>query len=144
MWPSQFEDRLQAWTRLRSSIIEHSLEQTLLEVNEFWKKAPWCPYYLHPDDLERWPTPWELLSDNIYCGLAKALGIAYTLLLIRDYHPDIADIEIVVTDQDNLVLINKGLYILNCEIDVVLNTDTVDLTKIKKRISESVLQNKLN
>ena len=111
MWPQNYSARLQAWADLRDQCGQLPLAQALDDVNAWWQQTPWKPYYLHWDDRDQWPTPWELLSDNIYCDLARAVGIVYTVTMLE--RDDITGVELADTDQGNLVLVNQGKYILN-------------------------------
>ena len=120
MWPVNFADRLAAWADLRSQAQSLDLESALTAVNTWWFNSPWQPYYLHWDDQLKWPDPWQLLSDNVYCDLAKALGILYTISLLD--RADMADAELVLTDDgSNLVLVAKRKYILNWNKDSIVN-----------------------
>ena len=120
MWPSNFADRLTAWANLRNQCQFLDLESALTTVNQWWFDSPWQPYYLHWDDQPNWPDPWQLLSDNVYCDLAKALGILYTINLLD--RADMADAELVLTeDGTNLVLVAKEKYILNWNRDSIVN-----------------------
>ena len=120
MWPVNFADRLSAWADLRSRCQSLDLEPALTAVNQWWFNSPWQPYYLHWDDQPNWPDPWQLLSDNVYCDLAKALGILYTISLMD--RADMADAELVSTkDGSNLVLVAKRKYILNWNKDSIVN-----------------------
>ena len=99
-------------------------------------------HYLHWDDTRNWPDPWDLLADGIFCNLAKSLGIVYTLQLID--RPDINDIKIVQTNEgDNLVVVNRGLYILNWSPTEILNNDTLQ-TEITRTMDASVVTKKLD
>jgi hypothetical protein len=120
MWHSQFDRRLAAWNDLRNQTADQDLPTLLQNINSWWQQTPWCPYHLHWDDRGIWPDPWQLLSDNVYCELARALGIMYTVILI-DRH-DLHDSSIIQTDLGSLVQINQGKYILNWGQEVVLNT----------------------
>ena len=91
MWPVKFEDRLVQWSILREEAKNLSLESSLNKINHWWQQTPWVPYHLHWDDQETWPNPWELLSDNLFCDLARSLGIVYTTMMID--HPAIDKIE---------------------------------------------------
>jgi len=113
MWPRQFNQRLDSWVELRSQAQTLHLEDALILVNRWWFSTPWIPYYLHWDDIEEWPDPWQLLSDNMYCGVARGLGILYTISIMN--HSDIQDAQLVQTKEDNLVLVNQEKYILNYE-----------------------------
>ena len=119
MWPLTFEQRLHAWGVLRESVQHESLDQAVAEVNVWWFQAPWQAYHLHWDDQSVWPDPWELLSDNIYCDLARGLGILYTITLLD--RPDLQDSVLAETEQGNLVLIQQEKYILNWDSVQVLN-----------------------
>lgn len=134
MWPTQFEHRLAAWHTLRQPLEDKTLPELLQNINVWWQQTPWCPYHLHWDDRKDWPDPWQLLSDNIYCDLARALGIMYTMVLTDCY--DLSDSRIVETDQGNLVQINQGKYILNWGRDIVLNNN-LEQQKIKNVIEFS-------
>ena len=95
-------------------------------------QTPWRPYYLHWDDREHWPDPWQLLSDNEYCDLARCLGIVYTVCMTW---PNLqTDTEICETDHGNLVKIQQGKYILNWASGQILNNQSAKLT-IKRTMS---------
>lgn len=121
MWPPNFDARLASWAQLRTQCQSLPLEQALLLINTWWSNSPWQPYYLHWDDQATWPDPWQLLSDNVYCYLARGLGILYTISLLD--RADMADATLVLTQAgDNLVLVAKEKYILNWKPETVLNT----------------------
>lgn len=121
MWPKDFADRLTAWSELRAEARTMELPEALEKINAWWFQIPWKPYYLHWDDQPVWPDPWQLLSDNVYCDLARALGILYTISLLD--RADMADAELVLTKEgDNLVQVAQGKYILNWSPDSVVNT----------------------
>lgn len=141
MWPISAESRLQHWARLRQEAVSTAdLERCLLLVNAWWHNTPWQPYYLHWNDWRNWPGPWDLLADNHWCGLARALGIMYTLMMLE--RSDITDIDIIECNHDNLVQVNKGKYILNWSPDDLLNISSKDIV-IKKNISSREFQSKL-
>jgi hypothetical protein len=121
MWPRTFGDRLASWNLLRVQCQDLPIQSALTEINRWWYQTPWKPYYLHWDDNLSWPDPWQLLSDNIYCEVARSLGILYTISLLE--RADMADAELVLTEEgDNLVLVAKEKYILNWNPDSVVNT----------------------
>ena len=139
MWCSTFEQRLAAWNSLRDRVRDQSKSDALTEINAWWQKTPWRAYHLHWDDRQDWPDPWQLLSDNIYCDLARALGIMYTITVLdRD---DMQDAELIETDQGNLVLVEGGKYILNWGRDLGLNTN---LQQSKHHIAQSEVKQQLN
>jgi hypothetical protein len=119
MWPATFEQRLHAWGVLRESVQHASVEQALADINVWWFHAPWRAYHLHWDDQAVWPDPWQLLSDNLYCDLARGLGILYTITMLDRL--DLQDAVLAETDQGNLVLTQDKKYILNWDSEQVLN-----------------------
>lgn len=141
MWPRTFELRLDAWASLRQQIQSLPAEQALTQINAWWFDCPWRPYHLHWDDLPDWPDPWELLSDNIYCDVARGLGILYTISLLN--HADLADAELVLTDEGhNLVLACQRKYILNWDTDTIVNTNRK--LEIKRCLTQHQVQQKYN
>jgi len=140
MWPSQFERRLAAWNDLRQQSSAEQLLDLLQSINSWWHQTPWCPYHLHWDDRDTWPDHWQLLSDNIDCDLARALGIMYTIVLTE--RSDTVNSSIIQTESGNLVQVNQGKYILNWGRDVVLNncleqqkiTNVVDYNSIRSQL----------
>jgi len=140
MWHKDFGDRLAAWNQLRNQSLAQPVDQTLAAINTWWFNTPWIPYHLHWDDRNNWPDPWQLLEDNIYCPLARGLGILYTIAIIN--HPDIESAVLTEVGGDNLVLINKSKYILNWDRDEIVNINlglqnprrSVDLEQVQQQI----------
>ena len=138
MWPRTFAERLESWARLREQASAADAETALAAINSWWFHAPWRAYHLHWDDQLLWPDPWQLLSDNIYCDLARGLGILYTITVLdRD---DIQDAELIETEQGNLVQVQGGKYILNWGADIELNTS---LQTSKHHIAQSEIKQQL-
>ena len=119
MWPSTFAQRLESWSQLRAQAALVDSESALHLINAWWFHAPWRAYHLHWDDQSTWPDPWQLLSDNMYCSLARGLGIVYTIAMLD--RTDLQDSHFVDTGSDNLVLVDKKKYILNWDAEQVLN-----------------------
>jgi hypothetical protein len=133
MWPQTFDARLTSWNQLRDQCRYYSAESALNHINAWWFGTPWSAYYLHWDDQENWPDPWQLLSDNVYCEVARGLGILYTITLLD--RADLTPVSMVLTESGaNLVQVAKGKYILNWESDSVVNT--IQELKIKKQYQE--------
>ena len=136
-WPQTFSSRLESWTTLRDSVQNLPVETALITINTWWFNVPWKPYYLHWDDQEFWPDPWQLLSDNIYCDLARGLGILYTISLLD--RADLASATLVLTETgDNLVLVAKEKYILNWDGDTIVNTNLE--VKIKRQLTQQAVK----
>lgn len=140
MWPKTFEERLTAWNQLRQSTKDLPLEQCLREINSWWFNTPWTAYHLHWDDRATWPDPWQLLSDNLFCPLARGLGILYTITLLE--RRDIADTVLVDTGTDNLVLVSKEKYILNWDSEEIVNIN-LGQYKVRHTIALSEIQQQI-
>lgn len=137
MWCAQFEDRLAAWNLLRSQVQNMPTESALDAINNWWFDAPWHAYHLHWDDINEWPDPWTLLSDNIYCDVARGLGILYTITLLD--RKDLASAALVLTDLGyNLVLLDQTKYILNWEKNTIVNTNQE--VKVKRQLTQQQIQ----
>ena len=122
MWPKTFGDRLASWNLLRTQCQHLPTQSALTEINRWWFRAPWRPYYLHWDDSATWPDPWQLLSDDVYCEVARGLGILYTITLLD--REDLTSASLVLTQTGhNLVLVEQTKYILNWESDAVVNNN---------------------
>lgn len=125
---------------MRHACKHQPLEQALLEINQWWFLVPWVPYYLHWDDLPDWPDPWQLINDNIYCDVARGLGIMYTIAMLD--RPDITDLCFVNTENHNLVLVHKEKYILNWDSNTILNKNFKSI-KVHRSIDQAVILQKI-
>lgn len=121
MWLSNFDQRLASWYNLRKSAQTQTPHLALQTINSWWFQTPWRSYYLHWDDLQTWPDPWQLLSDNVYCEVARGLGILYTITLLE--REDLTGARLVLTQSGhNLVLVDQTKYILNWDTNDIVNT----------------------
>mgnify|MGYP003329687846 CR=1 FL=1 len=140
MWHRTFDTRLAAWNQLRNQSLVQPVPQALAMINAWWFQTPWIPYHLHWDDRHTWPDPWQLLDDNLFCSLARGLGIMYTIAMLD--RPDLQDALLIETDSDNLVLIDRGKYILNWDSTTIVNISpqgmksrhSVTLEQIKQQL----------
>jgi hypothetical protein len=133
IWPITFSARLSSWNQLRDQCGNLPAQSALENINAWWFRAPWRAYYLHWDDQATWPDPWQLLSDDIYCELARGLGILYTITLLD--RADLTPAELVLTQDDvNLVQVAKEKYILNWAADTVVNT--IQAVTIKRQYQQ--------
>jgi hypothetical protein len=137
IWPKEFADRLEAWSALRAQAHAMECQAALETINAWWHQTPWKPYYLHWDDQPRWPDPWQLLSDDVYCPVAKGLGILYTISMLD--RADMVDAELILTESgDNLVLVQETKYILNWSPDSVVNT--FQEVKIRRQLKQQQIK----
>lgn len=117
MWKLKADDRLENWKQFRRRIGTLPVDQALVECTDFWSRAPFTPFYLEHDNTNNWPDPWQLVYENYYCDLAKALGIVYTMYL-SEHGATMSFVLRVYKDpktqgQYNLVWIDDGKYVLN-------------------------------
>ena len=78
----KYDARLRSWNELRTTLADSDIKIKCTEIDNWWQNAPLVTHHLHPHDIDNWPDPWELLSENTYCEVARALGMCYTLHLI--------------------------------------------------------------
>jgi hypothetical protein len=140
MWPRNFSERLESWAQLRQQCRQLDSEPALIKINTWWFQTPWSAYHLHWDDQADWPDPWQLLSDNIYCPVARGLGILYTIAMLD--RPDLQDVCMIEYQSDNLVLVNKEKYILNWDPEQVLNI-SLGKSKSRRRVSQEEVKQKI-
>lgn len=137
-----YEARLSDWYDLRVHLEDSDTLTKSIEIDKWWQKAPLVNHHLHLLDSENWPDPWELLVENTYCEVARAVGICYTLLLL-----DISDVEIAeATDKMGndvvLVLVDNAKYILNYFPNTVLSNKLSDFN-IKRTVSIDNIKTKI-
>ena len=140
MWARTFDARLASWNQLRSAVATMPVDQCLNNINAWWFDSPWRAYHLHWDDQPAWPDPWQLLDDNLFCGLARGLGMLYTIALLD--RPDIQDAELIDTGSDNLVLVEQKKYILNWDRDQLLNINLAPLNP-RHRLSQEQIKTQI-
>jgi hypothetical protein len=138
MWKTTYQESLADWVRLRREAALLKQPEQLLLINDWWFRAPIVNHLIYWEDAKSWPTPWHLLNNNGYCELARALGIVYTIMIIenRTY----TDLKIIQTNEDNLVLVNGGKYILNWAPGKMLNTHSTPIPTVKNAIDSSELE----
>lgn len=137
MWETTYQERLLDWYQLRQHCQRYNQEQALYAINNWWWSAPIINRAVQWHDYPNWPNPWDLLNNNGYCELAKALGIMYTIMMI-DY-PLYTSLELVQVENDNLVLVDRGKYILNSAPGEILNIDSTSLSILRSVDSNSLI-----
>lgn len=131
MWKLSASERLSRWKDFRKLVNTQSIEQAICSTVEFWHSCPFTPYYLDADQPDLWPTPWQLISENYYCDLAKVLGIVYTLYLTDHCKELDAEIHIYRDASSgatyNLAIFCQGKYVIN-----LVEAEVVNISSIKK------------
>ena len=141
MWSLPFDKRLNSWYTLRQRCQHLCVSESLQAINKWWFDCPWQPYYLHWEDMDSWPDPWQLLSDNVYCEVARGLGILYTITLLD--RADLTSASLILTQNGhNLVLVDQTKYILNWNPDTVVNTNQE--VAIHRQLSQQQIHKKYN
>ena len=139
IFQSTYEARLQDWFQLRTSVTSLPIEQQCITIDKWWQDAPLVTHHLHPQDIDNWPDPWELLSENTYCEVARALGMCYTLHLIG-----ITDIELVLARNETaedvvLVLVDNAKYIMNYWPNTVISNTLKDFKVVQKLDLQTII-----
>jgi hypothetical protein len=128
-WQLRVNDRLAQWKDFRHALSDLPIESAIVELNNMWSTAPIVNYNLDPSDPKSWPDPWELLAENYYCNVAKALGILYTIYFTSH---KITNLELRVyydfKDKERYAVawLNDGKYILNYWPYEIVNTQLVE------------------
>ena len=97
---------------------------------------------MHWDLVKDWPDPWDLIAENTYCDLAKCLGISYTILMLD--RTDINSLSIQETKENEyIVSLNQGKYILNWDVGQVLNINSTNNLEITRSMDSAMFNNKI-
>ena len=130
MWNLKSDERLAAWKEFRSLIGSLPFEEAVNKTVHLWSYAPFVNHYLDKRPATDWPTPWELLADGKFDDMAKALGMLYTLALSEHGKQHEFLLETVTCSSSvenyNLVMIDRGKYILNYIFDDVISKKQLD------------------
>lgn len=134
----EYETRLQSWHDLKENVRNSELKTKCIKIDEWWQHAPTVNHYLHLKDTKNWPDPWELLVENLYCNVAKALGMCYTLYMTGEENFRMVTASDRIGNDVVLILVNDE-YILNYWPNTVETNMLTDFD-IKSEIS---IQNQL-
>ena len=137
-----YDARLQSWYDLRATIKSDNIKNQCVQIDHWWQQAPLVNRHLHILDNETWPGPWDLLVENTYCTLARALGMCYTLLLLQINDIKLVDASDNLGDDCVLVLVDNAKYILNYHPNTVISNKLTEFT-IKRTIDINYLTKKL-
>lgn len=102
MFDKNYDQRLVAWSRFRKSL-EQS-KDPISETLDFYNKAPTVSIHTDPYDKNTWPTPWELLQENMYCDFCRVLGMCYSLQLTERFSTTKFEIHIVIDSKNSATL----------------------------------------
>lgn len=137
MWFEEAEDhRIVSWRNWRTHLNSLPRDQILLEVAKTWSHVPTVMHLLAPDQVDSWPNPWQLITDNYYCDIAINLGMFYSLALVESTKFDDLCIKIYRTSDGwlNLSSVDQGKYVLNYSHGEIVNMSQVEETSKEKRL----------
>jgi hypothetical protein len=134
----EYETRLQSWHDLKEDIKISDLKTKVIKIDNWWQNAPTVNHYLHLKDTTNWPDPWELLVENLYCNVAKALGMCYTLYMTGEQNFQMVTASDEVGNDVVLVIVDDK-YILNywpntVEMNVLSNFTIKDKICLRKQL----------
>ena len=129
-----YEARLQSWYDLRTQLSGSSTQTKCIAIDQWWQRAPLVNHHLHILDQHNWPDPWELLVENTYCTVARALGMCYTLLLAGEKNIDMVEATDAMGEDVVLVLVDSAKYIMNYHPNTVISNTQTDFS-IKRTIN---------
>ena len=93
----EYEIKLVNWTRFREQL-EVSLNP-FQDVIDYYNKIPTASLQTDPYTPSTWPTPWELINENMYCDFCRVLGMCYSLQLTDRFSSDKFEIHIGINSQ---------------------------------------------
>lgn len=137
-----YTERLRSWAELRQKISNMPIEQACVEVDRWWQQVPLVTNHLHWSDTANWMDPWDMLSENTYCLLTRAIGICYTLVMSRTSDVRLVNATDEQCEEHYLVLVDNSKYVLNYWPNSVLST-TLEEFSIIRDISIIPILNKI-
>lgn len=138
-------DRLDRWKSFRHTLNDFSIDKAVELTNELWAACPFIPFYLDVTKPNEWPDPWTLLDENIYCDLAKVLGIIYTLHLSDHRKKLNPELRIYLDTKTHytyhIAYLCDGKYVLNLIEGEVVNKEHINQElKLKYRYTAADLK----
>lgn len=115
IFKQSLDKRLESWSNLRKGLDQSP--DPLQDVWEYWKQAPFIPVNtkIDPYCQNKWPSPWEIIADNVYDNFTMALMIGWTLKLTNKFSNSNITIKIVVDNckdlEYNLVYVDDSWVI---------------------------------
>jgi hypothetical protein len=123
-------NRLSEWKSFRDKLNQATLCAAIDATHELWQSCPFIPFYLDPENPKEWPDPWQLITENYYCDLAKTLGMLYTLHLTvhkDQLFPELRVYSDPVTKYDyHIAYLCYGKYVLNLIENKVVNKEHIN------------------
>ena len=129
MFNQPVDSRLTEWADHRRQLDES--ENPLQDVWDFWHQAPFTPHNRNIDPYyqKSWPSPWEIIAENVYDDFTKALMISWTLKLTKKFKDSSIEVRTLVdsaqTREYNLVYIDDK-WVVNYDDNGPVPVDNVN------------------
>jgi hypothetical protein len=124
------KNRLSDWKLFRNKLSQSTLSDAVSKTQELWQSCPFIPFYLDPENPKEWPDPWQLITENYYCDLAKTLGMLYTLHLTAHKDQLFPELRIYFNPTTryyyHVVWLCQGKYVLNLIENKVVNKEHIN------------------
>ena len=102
MFDKNYDQRLVAWSHFRKSL--EKSKDPIRDTLDFYNQAPTVSIHTDPYDQATWPTPWELLQENMYCDFCRVLGMCYSLQLTERFSTTNFEIHITIDSKNSATL----------------------------------------
>lgn len=118
MFDKNTDERLTAWVALRTNA--EKSKNCFDDIWQFWQQAPFTPYNpkIDPYFQRNWPSPWEIIAQNIYDDFTKALMIGWTIKLTNKFKDSKVELRTCVDKNKNSVY-----NVVIIDEDIVINYD---------------------
>lgn len=102
-----------SWRELRHQLTNLPEIEKFDTLLKWWSKAPICAYSIDAYDCSEWPTPWELLNENMFCTSAIAYMMAQTLILSGFDASRVKLMAIKSSEEERLVMLVDDSIVMN-------------------------------
>ena len=138
-WQLSLKERFKRWRLLRTQINKlSSIDDKINMVIDFWKSTPVSVRSIDPYDNSTWPSPWELLNENVYDENSISLGIAYTLQY-SGTNCRLLLVQNVDNSEIKLIVLVDNMYILNYNYGSINTKDVMNEFNVLADIEVSTL-----
>lgn len=129
MFKKSIQDRLSSWFELRKQVDEN--ENSLNLIAEFWSQPPFTPYNknINQYDKSSWPSPWQILVDNVYDDFTVALMIAYSVKYTNKYKDSSVKIDTLINNSKNQIyniVVIDDFHVLNYRTSSMVTVSDID------------------
>ena len=123
MFNKMYEDRLNIWSKFRQTLEKSTtpFEDTIA----FFNDSPYTSISADPWDRNTWPTPWEMIHENLYCDFTRVLAWCYSLQLTERFSNSNFEIHIITAEEKSYQ------YVLHADDFVLGFIDNVAVKKDK-------------